>query len=53
MIEVAKEIQDNIKAEDKKEKETTQEPRLIKRALIRIKIERELTRGGLTSWVKC
>ena len=38
----------------KEEKEDEiQQPRLVSRALARIKVERELSRGGLTSWVKC
>lgn len=52
MLVVVKETQDKFEKEEKEEKETKQ-PRLIRRALIRIKMERELSRGGLTSWMKC
>ena len=50
MLKVIKEAQETLKEEKEEE---IQQPRLVRRALARIKVERELSRGGLTSWVKC
>ena len=50
MIEAIKEAQEILKEEKEDE---IQQPRVVSRALARIKVERELSRGGLTSWVKC
>lgn len=50
MLKVIKKAEETLKEE---KGEGVQKPRLIRRALLRIKVERELSRGGLTSWVKC